>query len=335
MPIQSLDTVLLLGAGFTHNFGGYLAKDMWAVIFNHDAIQRHPRLQEAMRAGDFAFDFEGVYDKVLTGDFSPEEKRSIVQAVEAAYGDLDEVIRSLDEASSPVSLPHLVDFIQRFAGPPGRLGLIFSLNQDLLLERCLSFNNILDLPGLRPGDRFSTRLKNSPVSSMKLRLPNGDEVDQLETQYIGQGAHLLFVKLHGSMEWTSADGSSHPVIGTQKEQLINREPLLKWYAHLFGEALTARPNRKLVVIGYGFRDDHINRTVGDACRTHGLKVIVVDPEEPEQFNHRLHGHGSWQQIRKGWAGYYRCTLVDLFPRGEAKGPGRIALKNLVRAVFGE
>ncbi|MBI3086783.1 MAG: SIR2 family protein, partial [candidate division NC10 bacterium] len=119
-----------------------------------------------------------------------------------------------------------------------------------------------------------------------------------------------------------------------KEQIIDREPLLRWYAKLFREALTGQNNRKLVIVGYGFRDDWINRTIGEACRIHGLKVFVVDPEDPEKFNQRLQGYGSWQQIRTGWAGYYRWTLRDLFPRQVAAGPARIALRNLTQAVFG-
>jgi hypothetical protein len=36
MNIQSSENILLTGAGFTKNFGGLLASEMWAEIFNHE-----------------------------------------------------------------------------------------------------------------------------------------------------------------------------------------------------------------------------------------------------------------------------------------------------------
>ena len=187
------------------------------------------------------------------------------------------------------------------------------------------------MPGLKRGDRFNTRFNNSPLESIRIRLP--ESVGQVEEQYAKERSDIVYVKLHGSMEWLSNDGSFRPVIGTQKAKIIEREPLLKWYGQLFWQALTARPNRKLVVVGYGFRDRHINDTIAEACKTYGLKVYVVSPEDPEEFHRRLHGWGLWQQIWRGWAGYYRWTLLDLFPPSDATGPGRIALRNLIQAVF--
>lgn len=319
-------TILLTGAGFTHNFGGYLAKDMWAEIFNHEAVQKYPRLQETMRTGEVAFNFEGVYDKVLYGKFSGDEKTAISEAVISAFQNLDDIVRGFRESVNRISLNSLARFIERFAGTLRNPGYFFTLNQDLFVERRLPFEKILVLPGLKRGDRFNTRFNDLPIESIRIRLPES-------LSDANESGHLLYVKLHGSMEWLGHDRSFRPVIGTQKTRLIEREPLLKWYGGLFREALTGQSNRKLVVIGYGFRDDHINDMIAEACKTHGLKVYVVGPENPEVFHHGLHGKGLWQQIWKGWAGYYRWTLLDLFTPSDVAGPGKIALRNLVQAVF--
>jgi hypothetical protein len=50
--------VLLTGAGFTHNFGGFLANEMWAVIFNSPEIGKDPRLNELLQSD---FDDESIY----------------------------------------------------------------------------------------------------------------------------------------------------------------------------------------------------------------------------------------------------------------------------------
>ena len=104
MAIRTPEAMLLTGAGFTHNFGGYLANDMWAEIFNHKAVQRHRCLREEMYSPVDLFDFEDVYDRVLHGTFSNEEKDSMVEAVVSVYGDLDKIIREFWQTSYSISL---------------------------------------------------------------------------------------------------------------------------------------------------------------------------------------------------------------------------------------
>ena len=77
--------VLLLGAGFTKNFGGLLAEEMWARIFRHEEIQAQLRIKKLMLNN---FDYEEVYYLVLEGltdneglfspiKFTDEEKNTI------------------------------------------------------------------------------------------------------------------------------------------------------------------------------------------------------------------------------------------------------------------
>ena len=171
MAIRTPEAMLLTGAGFTHNFGGYLANDMWAEIFNHKAVQRHRCLREEMYSPADLFDFEDVYDRVLHGTFSNEEKDSMVEAVVSVYGDLDKIIREFWQTSYSISLNSLAQFIERFADTPRNPGYFFTLNQDLFVERCLPFERVLALPGLKRGDRFNTRFKDLPLKSIQIRLP--------------------------------------------------------------------------------------------------------------------------------------------------------------------
>ena len=64
--------VLLTSAGFTYHFGGFLAKEMWALIFNNPDIGEHPQLKELLRND---FDYESIYYKVIEGNgFKDAEK---------------------------------------------------------------------------------------------------------------------------------------------------------------------------------------------------------------------------------------------------------------------
>jgi hypothetical protein len=54
----------------------------------------------------------------------------------------------------------------------------------------------------------------------------------------------------------------------------NEHPLLVQYQQIFREHLT-RPNTRLMIIGYGFNDEHINEAILAGVRT-GLKIFVVD-----------------------------------------------------------
>jgi len=335
MPGEQPTPILLTGAGFTNDFGGYLAKDMWSEIFNQKTVQAIPRLQEAMRHGEGAFNFEEVYDKVVYGDFSEPEKAEMAQAVRNAYGTLDEIIRAFRQTPTSISLNHLARFIERFSGTRDDPGLFFTLNQDLLIERRFPFERSIELPALPKGERFNTRFNERPYEQIVIQLPNGSRANDAEVEYPTPRADILYMKLHGSMEWVSHTGIHRPVIGTQKTRVIFTEPLLRWYLRQFVHAISRFNNRKLVSIGYGFRDAHINSIIAEACRTKGLRLFVVGPEEPDKFHHQLHGRGEWQRIYPCWAGYYRCRLSDLFSPSTASRAGEIMLRNLTRAVFEE
>lgn len=63
------------------------------------------------------------------------------------------------------------------------------------------------------------------------------------------------------------------VIGTGKEAQISGNPLLAWYFETFTRMLHAGSTR-LMTIGYGFGDDHINTAIKSAVSTAGLELFV-------------------------------------------------------------
>src|SRR3990172_12999168 len=95
--------VILTGAGFTKNFGGLLASEMWSLILNQKEIASCEKVRQCLLED---VNYEQVYDTVINSeDFTPGEKQAITVALEKAYGELDAAIRpdsGLDERVYPL-----------------------------------------------------------------------------------------------------------------------------------------------------------------------------------------------------------------------------------------
>src|SRR5690606_5974353 len=98
---------------------------------------------------------------------------------------------------------------------------------------------------------------------------------QLADFKLDRGAQPIF-KLHGSSNWRNADGKQPLVMGGAKPNEISRNPILRWYADQF-DAWLCEPGARLMVIGYGFRDQHINAAIKKAIDL-GLRMFIIAPE---------------------------------------------------------
>lgn len=155
--MEFAQNILFSGAGFTKNFGGLLAKEMWSKIFNHSGVQSQPRLKELILDD---FDYESIYHKIINGDFIDEEKGSINAVIYQAYQVLDKICSQWtfrNDASHPVNIYGVNKFIERFSGNRNESGFFFTLNQDLFIER--HFNS-LNTAFIHPGvPRFQMHIK--------------------------------------------------------------------------------------------------------------------------------------------------------------------------------
>jgi len=76
--------------------------------------------------------------------------------------------------------------------------------------------------------------------------------------------HQPYIKLHGSSNWFDTfNGQPMLVIGGNKPEVIARHPILKWNHEQF-RAYLSKPDTRLMVIGYRFRDEHINNAISQA-----------------------------------------------------------------------
>ena len=153
-----------------------------------------------------------------------------------------------------------------------RFDAIFSLNQDLLLETHYQPNLVsakwsgITIPGMQGSYDAG---HGGPADPTKLTWrPTGD-VDV-------RGKLQPYFKLHGSSNWKDEQGEPVLIMGSAKSGAIDRFPVLKAYydklRHMLGQTGT-----KLMVIGYSFQDDHINKVICDASARTGLGTFLVDP----------------------------------------------------------
>jgi hypothetical protein len=153
-----------------------------------------------------------------------------------------------------------------------------------------------------------------------------DDAEEKMNQAMAGHCGIAYIKLHGSYGWKASDGSSSLVIGRNKGGLIANEPLLREYFKLFQSAL-ASGGKKILIVGYGFRDAHINEVLAQAVRDAGLKVYVLGTSSPEKWKAGvMQDEASGADILRGLAGYYPYSLLEMFPGNQAETAHYLSLK---------
>lgn len=305
---KSKNIVLLTGAGFTKNFGGFLGSEMWAQIFNDFEIQNCIKLRNLLQEN---YDFESVYSTVINGKYDENDKDIIKRVVERAYRNLDDVTKDWvfnNESPHPVNWYGWGEFINLFSGTGTEKGLFFTLNQDIFLERKSGFRC--------PGVPIFNNLGYDFSSKDFVTLPTEDAIEKTEKDFLSC-AGLIYIKLHGSYGWKSSDGSNQMVIGKNKSVLIEKEPILKWYFDLFKNTIY-EGGKKLVIIGYGFNDQHINEILVEGVKNHDLQIYIINPEPVTNLrkHFELEGHYYALPILSGLRGYFPNSLEDIFPKNQ-------------------
>lgn len=289
-------------------------------------------------------DYEALYHEVLSSDsYTSDERRSLTQAIRNAYQEMHELICQGDLKRNNAAAAVCRAFIARFDGSGHERGFLFTLNQDLFMERFFSLSyqqaSLLKIPGLGHPKWFNGQLPSILTDEDFVRLPDENRLEKFKPTFWSKSVECFaYVKLHGSYGWRSSqDGGDVMVIGHEKLGSIEKEPLLKWYMSLFEEILR-EPARNLVVVGYGFGDEHINDVIADAIRDHGLRLYVISPKLPAEFRETLAPLNSFvtgpliprgTELWEGLYGYYRATVTEFCDEnGQLTAQGRAFFHDL-------
>jgi len=268
--------LLLTGAGFTKNFGGCLGSEMWVKLFNNRLIQKHEPLRKILLS-NCEFDYEMAYQKVLDSrTLSDEQKQDFRLALLEAYQSLDDSI--IEKSSVQLTINNqLNQFLSKFGGCNGEKGFIFTINQDLYIERycrgVFAFRRFL-APAVNNSifDEYQSRKLNE--SDFEI-IPDGEISSNSKSSFLGEH-DSFYIKLHGSFHWKGPDGRSLLIVGTRKAEDKDRYGILRWYWEIF-EKVLMRENVRLLIIGYGFRDKHLNDVLHRAIKANHLKIYIICP----------------------------------------------------------
>jgi hypothetical protein len=263
--------VLLLGAGFTRNWGGWLAAEAFEYLLGCQQVDPFLRnlLWKHRRSGGYERALEELQDDFFRRGGDRAQLSKLEDAIAQMLTDMNKGFESI-EFEFQTSMQYMVRaFLVRFDA-------IFTLNQDLLLERRYLGQNIAlgsptrrwtgwQIPGMR---REPTSAPGSPGSeNCGIWVPGGNATPQ--------PGYQLYFKLHGSSNWRDSTGARIIVAGGNKPALISRYPVLARYHEAFRQHL-AGPTH-VMVIGYSFGDQHINDMLMVAAATGQLNIFIIDP----------------------------------------------------------
>lgn len=312
--------VLLIGAGFSRNWGGLTAAELSGRLMSHTAVRARPRVAELLLHEP---SFEDALEKTRTGLFETADAVAMETAISAAFESMDDGYKN---PQPPVLGATINDFIAGFC--PGAVGqgtgYVFSLNQDLLLERI--YGTIPNRQKLTiPGITWNEPPHPFPVGAWPIPLASPVDPARNEPQLLRNFNHI---KLHGSINWRSTDGASAIVMGRRKPLTIARSPLIGWY-HRVLESVICSGDVRIMVVGYGWSDEHINDPIADAVRDHGLKVYSWDIAHPRDL---LRGKHRGDEILPGIMGFNLRAMTEVMPP-TPMNPGSANYDAIVRDFF--
>jgi hypothetical protein len=276
-----MNTIALLGAGFSRNWGGRLAVEM-----RSDIIGRLAHLDpNLIPLFDNHANFEDVLARLQSEHISQnttasrERFQRMQSVISDAFGTMNGSLANLQfEINQSVQFS-VRKFLSRFDA-------IFTTNQDLLLE--LNYNSVelfdnperqqrwggWEIPGMRGPANWHT-------------LPRYELVGELwsaqEPFELHQNTQPLF-KLHGSVNWRDSGGQGIMIVGRDKGTQIAQHRVLAWYFEHFRSYL-CRPDTRVMALGYSFSDPHIDQELNAAHAATGqLRIFYFGPRGREVLN---------------------------------------------------
>ncbi|MFA5820828.1 MAG: SIR2 family protein [Candidatus Gracilibacteria bacterium] len=275
MSIIPTKYVLLTGAGFSKNFGGWTGNELRKVIITN---LHKPELQQIFIEDE---DYENAYTNAIeNSELNADDKTTISKAVKQSYAGLCNNMRARwsEERGRPGHM--FANFIRPFLNFKGNeRPFFFTLNQDLFLEDKKGWFSP-KAPKLEVGKHNFEDLEFEQITAT---ISPEIKIEDIEKD-VNNHAGPAYIKLHGSYGWYSSNGQHRLVIGNNKTQQIKDEPLLDWYFQIFKQIMGAQKN--ILVIGYSFKDKHINDALFENTEKHNGKILIINPSIPENIGSR-------------------------------------------------
>ena len=305
---QSPEHYLLLGAGFSRNWGGWLSSEVNEFLLGDGNLTAN--LKEEILCGG---GFEAVLGRLQS---SPQEHDNLLK-LQSALG-----VMFLEMNTGLLKRSENFDDNLKIRKFLAKFDAIFSLNQDVFLESCYiapRFDLAINCQGrwesaARPGlplMSFDSQNRYSPKA-----------IPQNSDYLVPQNVQPYF-KLHGSSDLLLSNGQDLLIMGSNKGQQIAEFAILKKYQGEFKTRLSTG-NARLMVIGYSFLDSHIDSIIWDCCKENNLKLFVINPLgvdviNQKQFANLLEPYGKkFRRLIPGLVGASRRNLTEIFNGDEVE-----------------
>ena len=266
--------ILLTGAGFSRNWGGWLADEAFEYLLGHPRIDAGLRIllwRHKWEGGGFEAAVEEQQSETgkYGGTAMLDHAQRLDEAIRGMFADMNKAfsrIESFEAHNSPEYQLRSCLF---------RFDAIFTLNQDVLMEQHYLTSSFVaasrgrwngwQIPGMQQNTNDDMRPHMSHWTPME------------PSKFAVEENHQPYFKLHGSSNWfDNINGQPMLVIGGNKPAAIARHEILKWNHEQF-RAYLSKPETRLMVIGYSFGDEHINNAIGEAADRGTLRLFIIDP----------------------------------------------------------
>lgn len=250
--------------------------------------------------------FKGVQWRGTANPTQKELSSFIAHVGKAIFAECALTLPDTDQFATVAAdiAPHLA-FLSKLVARDSNLGRahLFTLNYDTLFEQAL------ELLGIQYFDGFTGRADarfDPSVYGLDIYYPG--EVAEGRVRRFDKFLHLY--KLHGSIHWQVRDGelrarhpdlqdftmyrnldaagkaekltrlsNDFPVVGILPTANKFAQTLTMPFAHLFRsfQIRLSAPQTFLLVLGYGFGDEHVSRIIESALMNPSLVMLVVEP----------------------------------------------------------
>ena len=215
---------------------------------------------------------------------------------------------------------------------------IVTTNYDLFNEYSLESNRIVYSTG------FENNLyRNFNVNSFKQRVVDDTNRYKDVWQPTSKEANLL--KIHGSINWTSDESGQliqKDLFKQSDEEIIIYPTMLKHrqtaqapYSELFREFANVLqvPNTVLIVMGYGFPDEHINNIISQNLKHQDFTLIVFGDKSEDNMKkffdefktqdgfHLIGGETSCNGAKAHYFNYIVDEIINYAPKVESGQKG--------------
>ena len=215
---------------------------------------------------------------------------------------------------------------------------IVTTNYDLFNEYSLESNRIVYSTGFE-----NTLYRNFNVNSFKQRVVDDTNRYKDVWQPTSKEANLL--KIHGSINWTSDESGQliqKNLFKQSDEEIIIYPTMLKHrqtaqapYSELFREFANVLqvPNTVLIVMGYGFPDEHINNIISQNLKHQDFTLIVLgnksennmkkffDEFKTQDGFHLIGGDTSCDGVKAHYFNYIVDEIINYVPKDESGQKG--------------